>query len=129
MPRGMKYPVAVSPTGGAATVEGPFAIHQNVILALQPAGSLHPWNQKIVPDEDIVFDILDLNTGNSYTMHVREFFAEMERRGYARLLPGDRGLKVFSPERPGGEMMVGVQFENLESGKVEGFRYPIPGGQ
>lgn len=129
MPRGMKYPVAVNPAGGATAIEGSFAIHQNVILALIPAGSLHPWNQEIVPDEDIVFDILDTETGNSYTMHVREFFAEMERQGYARLLPGERGLKLFVPERPGGEMMVGIQFENLESGKVEGFRYPIPGGR
>jgi len=126
MTKGMQYPVAVSPYGGARTREGPIVINQNIILALKPAGSLHPWNQDLAPDEDYIFDIKDNKSGGLYTLHVREFFKEMERAGHARLLPGKRGLNMFLPE-DGGDMVVGVQFENLETGQIEGFRIPISG--
>ena len=59
-------------------------------------------------------------------MHVREFFQEMERRGYARILPGHQGLRLIVPEN-GAEIVVAIQYENLETGKTEGFQIPIAG--
>ena len=126
MLRGMKFPVSVSVSGGSNVVKGIKVIDQNVILAIKPASSLHPWNQNLAPDEDIVFDIKDNYTGNLYTMHIREFFQEMERQGYARLLPGRRGLRVDSSSN-NGEMIVNIQYENLESGEIEGMQVPISG--
>ena len=116
MPRGMKYPISVSPLGGSNIVEGTNIIDQNIILALTPAGSLNPWNQKLTPDEDIIFDINDNQTGGIYTMHVRDFFQEMELHGYARLFPGNRGINIIYASD---SIIVNIQYENLETGKEE----------
>lgn len=126
MPKGMKLPVAVTPSGGAQTIEGTIVIDQNIILAVRPAGSLHPWNQKLAPSEEMIFDIKDNKSGGIFTMHVREFFHEMERRGYARLLPGMHGFRISLPEG-NGDMIAYIKYENLETGKTEGFSIPIAG--
>lgn len=126
MPKGIKYPIKVSPSGGAVTVEGTPVIDQNVLLALRPAGSLHPWNQKLTPDEDLIFDIKDNRSGGLYSMHVREFFQEMERNGYARLLPGRNGLSIVH-SRDGGDMIVRVNYVNLETGDTESYEFQISG--
>jgi len=127
MPRGMKFPIKVSPSGGAVTVDGTAVVDQNIILAIRPAGSLHPWNQELAPDEALIFDIRDNKTGGLYTMHIREFFQEMERRGYARLRPGKHGIAILEPEDDSGDMVASINYENLETGKVEGIQIPITG--
>jgi hypothetical protein len=126
MPKGMKYPIGVSPSGGAITIEGTIVIDQNIVLAIYPAGSLHPWNQKLAPDENFIFDIKDNRSGGLFSMHVREFFQEMERNGYARLLPGRQGLNVDYGE-DGGDMVVNIYYINLETGDKVDVHIPLPG--
>ena len=130
MPKGMSVPVRVAPHGGAEVIEGPSVIGQNIILALLPAGSLNPFTQNIAPEEDLIFEIRDVRTGGLYSMHVREFFNEMERLGYARLFPGGKGLAI-QPSTLGneGDMIVTVRYVNLETNANEKLEFPISGGE
>jgi len=125
--KGMKFPIGVNPSGGALTIEGTATIGQNIILAVRPAGSLHPWNQKLTPEEDLIFDIKDSTTGNVLTMHIREFFRELEHRGHARLLPGRQGLSIRNKDESNTDIF--VRYVNLETGETEEFSIPISGGR
>lgn len=130
MPKGMLVPIRVGPNGGAAMHEGSTVIGQNVILALIPAGSLHPFHQDITPEEDLIFEIRDMRTGGLYVTHVREFFREMEQLGYARLFPGGKGLSVEpSPSGSEGDMIVTVRYVNLETNENEKLQFPVSGGE
>ena len=129
MLKGISIPFNVNPAGGAVTIEGPAIINQNIILALRPASSLHPWHQDIAPEETFIFDIRDNQTGGLYTMHVRSFFDQMERAGYARLLPGTKGLSVIQADDNSGDMTVRVNFINLETGRESGFEFPLTRGR
>jgi hypothetical protein len=132
MPKGMAVPIAVSHDGGAMLLDGPVVIGQNVVLALIPAGSLHPFHQNITPDEDLIFEIKDMRSGGLYVTHVYEFFAEMERQGYARLFPGGRGIVVepsSARNANSGDMIVTIRYVNLETNKNEQVRFPISAGE
>ena len=125
---GIKFPVRVGAYGGAETIEGYSVVDQNILLAIKPAGSLHPWNQRLTPDEDLIFDIRDNRSGGLYSMHVRQFFSEMERAGYAKLLPGTRGLRIEDSGNDG-EMVVVISYINLERNKEMTFKVPLSGGK
>jgi hypothetical protein len=130
MPKGLRVPIAVGPNGGARVIEGPTVIGQNIILGLIPAGSLNPFQQNIAPEEDLIFEIRDMRTGGLYVSHVREFFAELERQGYARLFPGGRGLSIEpSSKSEGGDMLITVRYVNLETNKNEKLQFPVSGGE
>jgi len=120
MLKGLSIPISVGPHGGANTIEGSRVVGQNVILGVKPASSRHPWNKNLAPDETIIFDIQDSKTGSIYSLTVRKFFEEMERHGYAKLLPGSKGISFVSS---GGEMKVYIRYNNLEAGKIESFSF------
>lgn len=124
MLKGLAIPISVGPHGGSNTIEGSRVVGQNVILGVKPASSMNPWNRNLAPDENIIFDIQDSKTGSIYSLTVRKFFEEMERHGYAKLLPGSNGIS-FVPS--GGEMKVYIRYNNLEAGKIESFSFPIRG--
>ena len=126
MLKGISIPISVAPHGGANVIEGQRVVGQNVILGVKPASSLHPWNQKLAPDEALIFDIHDMKSGGVYAMTVRRFFEEMERHGYAKLLPGTQGIQI-SESKDNGEMKVFIKYNNLEAGKLEGFSFPVQG--
>lgn len=128
MLKGLAIPIAVTPSGGANVIEGSRVVGQNVVLGVKPASSLHPWNQNLAPDEALIFDIQDMKSGGVYAMTVRRFFEEMERHGYARLLPGTQGINVV-PSKDNGEMTVYIRYNNLEAGKLEGFSFPVEGAR
>lgn len=129
MPKGMRVPIKVADNGGSMMLDGPATIGQNVILAVKPAGSLHPWNQHITPEENLVFDLNDERTGGLYTMQVRQFFSEMESRGFARLYPGRKGLRIVPSGRDRGDMIVMINYVNLETGKASQLSFPIGGNR
>jgi hypothetical protein len=130
MPKGMQIPVGVGPNGGALMQEGSVVIGQNIVLAVLPASSLHPFHQNIAPEEELIFEIRDMRTGGLYVSHVREFFKEMEQHGYARLFPGSKGLSVEpSPGGKEGEMIITIRYTNLETNKNEKVQFPISGGE
>jgi hypothetical protein len=123
MLRGLQVPLQVSPYGSAKVVEGPSVVGQNIILAVMPSGNRNPWSQNLSPDESLVFDIADdMVVGGSLSRHIREVLDQMERRGYAKLLPGNRGVRVKSR---GSEMFVFVRYINLENDKTETIRIPV----
>ena len=130
MPKGMRVPIEAGPHGGAVMLEGPAVINQNVILGLIPAGSLHPFEQEITPDEEFIFEIHDMKTAGLYSMHVRKFFSELEILGHARLFPGSKGLAI-RPSGPGeeGDFIVTVRFVNLEMNSEEKLEFPVKGAE
>lgn len=121
MLKDIKIPCDVSSDGAAIYVEGSNVVDQNIIIAVTPAGSLHPWNQNLTPDEDMIFEIKDLKAGGQYSVHVREFFVEMERQGYARLLEGENGIKILEAED--GNLVIMIRYINLESGRIENVKF------
>lgn len=126
MLKGVKFPVRVTPLGGAETIEGSSVIDQNVLLAVIPSGTLHPWMQNLTPDEEIIFDIKDNRTGGLYSMTVRSYFEEMERKGYAKLLSGNRGIYIReAAPNEDGDMVVVINYINLESGRKEQSNIPL----
>lgn len=112
MHKGMSIPTEVGPNGGSIPLEGSRVIGQNVILALIPASSQHPFTQDISPDEDFIFRVKDERSGSIYATHVRKFFDEMERNGYARLLPGNNGIRL--EENQLGEVYININYINME---------------
>lgn len=129
MAKGMRAPIEVGDNGGARMLEGASVVQQNIILALIPAGSLNPWTQDIAPKESLTFDPNDETTGGLYVQHVRNFFAEMERQGFARLLPGRDGVRIITGENNAqGNMDVIIRYVNLETGKEENLAFPLSSG-
>lgn len=126
MLKGMMVPFSIGPHGGANAIEGQRVVGQNVVIGVKPASSLHPWNQNLAPDEALIFDIRDMKSGGIYAMTVRKFFQEMERHGYAKLLPGNHGISILS-SKDEGEMKVCIRYNNLEAGKLEGFSFLVQG--
>jgi hypothetical protein len=123
MLRGLKIPVRVSPYGSAEVLEGPSVVAQNIILAIMPSSNRNPWNQELAPEETLTFEIADEQSiGGVFVGHIRKVFEIMERRGYAKLLPGSRGI---SNSRIGAETFVFVRYVNLEKDKVEAIRFPV----
>lgn len=129
MAKGLRAPIEVSDAGGAIVIEGASVVQQNIILALIPASSLNPWTQDIAPKETLTFNLNDERTGGLYVQHVRQFFAEMERQGFARLYPGQKGVRIIPGENQAqGNMDVIINYKNLETGKDENLRFPLPSG-
>ena|SRR4030042_309234 len=127
--KGMKFPIGVSPSGGSEKVQSSGVVGQNVIIALIPASSRHPWNQTLAPPEDFIFEIKDMVAGNLYTSHVRDFFEVQEELGYARLYPGEQGIHIRPIENsPSGELEVMIHYEDLESGKAKSMSFPLSTG-
>lgn len=124
MLKGLRVPVAVTPAGGAATIENYPVVDQNVLLSILPADTLHPWAQGLTPDEDTIFEINDDRIGGLMVSHIRRVFEEMHALGYARLLPGTRGISYVKGGRSDGEAWVVVNYINLESGRLQGFKVP-----
>lgn len=118
MLKGIRVPVDVTSDGSAVVTEGANVVNQNILLGVTPAGSLHPWNQELTPDEDMIFEIKDINSAGRFAIHVREFFAELEQQGYARLLDGENGIKIRYAE-DGGEMDIIINYFNMELGRIE----------
>jgi len=122
MLRGLRVPCKVSPYGSAMVVEGASVVGQNIVLAIMPSGNRNPWNQDLAPDEELVFDIADdMMVGGLLVRHIRDVFSIMERRGYARLLPGSQGIYYRSR---GSDGFVYVRYVNLEKDKTETIQIP-----
>jgi len=123
MLRGLRVPCRVSPYGSAQVVEGPSVVGQNIVLAVLPSSNRNPWSQNLAPEEELIFDINDDKmVGGLLVRHIRDTFSIMERRGYAKLLPGSRG--IFFQSR-GSEAFVFIRYVNLEKDKVESIRIPV----
>jgi len=130
MAKGLMVPMRVTPRGGADTIEDHATLHQTIALALIPAGSLNPWHQRLTPPEDIVFSMRDATNAGLIISHAEEFFAELERLGRAKLVPGS-GLKIEDPgpgDESQNEMVLLVNYIDLEYGTQRELRLPITGG-
>lgn len=122
MLKGMKFPIRVTPSGCAEMIEGSSVVTQNIILSVLPSGNLHPWKQRLAPEEEIIFEISDNKVGGLIVRHIRDVFDKLEYRGYARLLPGNRGISYRSIKN---EAYIFIRFINLENDKTETIRVPV----
>lgn len=115
MAKGIKMPVEISSTGGLITIEGGDLLYQNILYAVRPASSQHPWAQKITPREDMIFDIADNMTRSTYTSHVYQVFDELQRLGIAKL-PAASPLSVVNNEE--GETDLDINYIDLEDSRM-----------
>lgn len=130
MAKGIQVPFATTPRGGAMTVKDSNALKQIIALALIPAGSLNPWHQELTPSEDTVFSLRDAQNAGLIITHAEDFFAELQRLGRARLVPGS-GLRIEDPgpgDESQNEMVLIVNYIDLEHGTPTELRLPIMGG-
>jgi hypothetical protein len=122
MAKGMRLPVSVSTRGGATTLEGSDLLRQNILLGIKPASSLNPWNQRLTPREDTIFDLADEMTGGMLISHIQSFFEELEALGMAALHKGRRGLILDVSDRERGNVELIVNYIDLEENKSREIR-------
>lgn len=127
MTQGIKYPVEVGPRGGIVLLSNADLIRQNILLALLPAESTHPWNQDLTPKRDLIFDIADEVTGGLMAAHIEKVFNDLEQRNIAALSKKDEAIR-FEEVGKEGEVEVVVKYVDLEDMKSREIRIG-PGGR
>lgn len=127
MAKGIKLPVRVGPSGGVETIEGSNMIRQNIELGVRPASNMNPWNQKLTPRENIVFDINDDIVGGEFESHVYDLFEDLERLNQATIQRG-RGTGIFldtsDATREKGNLDIGISYTDLEEMESREIRFP-----
>lgn len=117
MPKGLKLPLQVGTRGGVLTAEGSDIRRQNVLLAVRPAGSLHPWHQSLTPPEDTIFDLADEMTGGQLVAHIYSFFDEQKRLGLSMLPRDGSGVSLNLDDSDNGEVELTINYIDLEDNK------------
>lgn len=115
MAKGIKLPIQISSTGGSVAIESVKMLRQNILYAIRPASSAHPWSQNITPKEDMIFDIADNQTASLYTSHIYKVFKEFEKLGLAKLPPSN-GVRIV--KNNDGETEIEISYIDLEDNKT-----------
>jgi len=122
MPKGLMMPVSVGTRGGARTIDGYRIRRQNVLLGVTPASNQNPWNQKLTPPEETIFDLADEMTGGQLIAHIYRFFDEQERLGYTMLPRDSEGLQLNLKGADQGDVEIAVNYVDLEDNQTREVR-------
>lgn len=117
MAKGIMFPFKTNPRGGLKTVEGPELLRQNIVLGVTPASSQHPWNQRLTPREDIIFDIADSALSGELSAHIYDLFEDLQKLQMAMLPRNSKALKVQRGAANSGDMLVSITYVDLEDNK------------
>lgn len=114
MSKGLTLPFQPNVKGDLLVTEGPDLLRQNIMTALLPASSAHPWNQTLTPREDIIFDIADAALAGELTAYIYDYFDEMRRLNLAALSRKADSIKVKAISENTGDVEVSITYVDLE---------------
>lgn len=123
MATGMYTPTNVTPSGNSYILEGSDLLRQNILYAIRPASSRHPWNQKLTPPDTLIFDLNDTSNGHMLEAFVRDLFAEYEKLGIASL----RSFKLNNANAEKGELDVIIVYNDLEDDQNREIKFTTRG--
>lgn len=116
MPRGLRVPVGVDPTGGAAMVESDENDQKIISIALGSCDSEHAFQQEIGLGSDMVFDINDPTLRARIYRRLISIFQDFESQKRYRLV-----RETVKWEESGGELTLAFKYLNLESDEPKTF--------
>lgn len=120
MPKGLKIPVQVLPTGGTATVDGPENDDKIIIMALGDDTNENPWMQDIGLGPQPVFGINDQLARTTIAIKIRSIFEAFEEQRRYKLVEGS--FNWIGPDDLGGsegELILEFKYVSLEAGYEE----------
>lgn len=116
MPRGLRVPVGVDPTGGAALVESDENDQKIISIALGSCDSEHAFQQEIGLGSDMVFDINDPTLRARIYRRLISIFQDFESQKRYRLV-----RETVKWEEGSGELTLSFKYLNLESDEPKTF--------
>ncbi len=123
MAKGLTLPFQTTPRGGLQLTEGPELLRQNILLGVKPASSRHPWNQKLAPRENIIFDIADSAVGGELAAHVYDLFEDLRRLQMATISKKSNAIRVSLGSANQGDVDVVITYVDLEDNKSREVRF------
>lgn len=123
MAKGLTLPFQVTPKGGLQTTEGPELLRQNILLGVKPASSSNPWNYRLAPREDIIFDIADSAVAGELSAHVYDLFEDLERLKMATLSKRSDAMKVQPIQSNTGDVEIVITYIDLEDNRSRDIRF------
>lgn len=114
MAKSIKLPFDVNPSGNAKTAINSDSLYQDILLGILPSSSLHPWNQRLTPPDDIIFNIADDSVGGLFESYVYDYFEQLERLNLASISKGADGITIDGRGIHDGEIRVIVKYTDLE---------------
>lgn len=117
MPKGLKIPVGVAPSGGAALVDSDANDRKIIGLALGSCDNENAFQQDIGIGTDMVFDISDGSLRASILRRLHDIFQDFEREKRYRLLKD-----TVRWAEGDGELELGFKYLNLESDEPKEFK-------
>jgi len=127
MSKGLTLPFQTNVKGDLLLTEGPDLLRQNIMTALIPASSAHPWNQKLTPREDIIFDIADSKITGEMIAHIYDYFDELRKLNLAMLSHKSDAIKVTALVENSGDVELSITYVDLEDQRSREIR--IKGGK
>lgn len=118
MPQGLKMPVGVSSTGGAALVSGDDNDRKIIWNALGDCSSEHAFQQDLGLGGDMVFDINDASLRARILRRLNNIFATFEVQKRYKLL---RDTITWSANSASQELVLTFSYFNIESDEAQTF--------
>ena len=118
MSRGLKIPVGVDGSGGAALSEGEEENLKIIRLSLTSSDNENAFQQLIGLGEEIIFDIEDPASRAQVTMGVQKLFEDFEVQKRFKLLPE---TVAWKSDDNSGELQLSFRYQDLESDEEKPF--------
>lgn len=118
MPVGLRLPVGVSSSGGAALVDSDANDNKIISLALGSDDNENAFNQDIGLGIDMVFAISDPHVRGKVMGRLRRIFRRFEAQKRYKLLPG---TVKWSQESETQDLTLEFKYLNLESDEEQTF--------
>jgi hypothetical protein len=123
MSRGLKLPVGVDATGGAAMVEGEDDNYQVIMTALSDCDNEHAFQQDVGLGADMIFDINDPITRAKILRRVKMIFDQFEAQHRFRLLTDTIRWSVAE-----GDLSLEFMYHDIESDEDKPFARTFTSG-
>lgn len=117
MAKGLTLPFQTNTRGGLQITEGPDLLKQNILLGLKPSSNQHPWNQRLAPREDLIYDIADSAVGGEFSAHVYDLFDDLRKLQMATISRGPNAIRVSLANSARGDVDVTITYVDLEDNK------------
>jgi hypothetical protein len=117
MAKGILLPFRTTISGGIQVAEGPEILKQNITLGVIPSSNQHPWNQKLAPREDLIFDIADSAIQGELAAHIYDLFEDLQKLNLATISKTSGGVRVSLDRSNSGDVNVIITYTDLEDNK------------
>lgn len=122
--KGLKLPVGVNASGGAALIEGDENDEKIISIALGGGENEHAWQQDSTLGEELIFDFSDPTTRAKILRRLYSIFDLFRIK--KRFMLKKETIEWEGSEE--GEVVLSFKYVNLESDEEKNFRRPLVGG-